>query len=442
MAKIFPDLPPKGRKMTHKKFIVGAIWLLFVGMGSCYALYTPAWQAPDEPAHYNYIRQLAEGNWPVMEPADYNQAYQSEVISAGFAPPYTITTFTYEDYQPPLYYLLQTPIFWLSNGNLLVLRLSSLLLCSLTLLLAYAVMSELLPHPAALTALVIWAFIPQHLAMSASVNNDALGEFLVALLLWLLIQHRPGQSPHWLGLVMGLALLTKVTAYLMGPVIALVLLWQTWGDWRTFSRQWIVFGGLALAIGSLWWGRNLWVYGGVDFLGIQAHDAVVVGQPQTSEWIAEYGLWFVVSSFVQTSFQSFWGQFGWMGVVMPTWVYRTLLLFSVLVWLGMAYEAWQLPRPLSAQTQHHVLMLLSLFALNCALLFTYNLTYVQHQGRYLFASLIPIGCGMAWGLQAYTRPVAHLHPLVPYLIPLGVGVGLYGLDALALWRFIVPTLGF
>ncbi|MEZ4646343.1 MAG: hypothetical protein R3E31_27065 [Chloroflexota bacterium] len=91
-------------------------------------MYTPAWQAPDEPAHYNYVRQLAMGHWPVMELGDYDEAYKNEVIGSGFAPQYDVSVITYEDWQPPLYYLLLTPVFWLTNGSMLALRLVSLLL--------------------------------------------------------------------------------------------------------------------------------------------------------------------------------------------------------------------------------------------------------------------------------------------------------------------------
>ncbi len=43
------------------------ILLVYFVLASLYAIYTPAWQAPDEPAHYNYVRYLAEnGHFPVL----------------------------------------------------------------------------------------------------------------------------------------------------------------------------------------------------------------------------------------------------------------------------------------------------------------------------------------------------------------------------------------
>ena len=72
------------------------------------------WQAPDEPAHYNYVRALAEGGgFPVMEPGDYDQTYLSRLTSEGFPPALPVDAVEYEDHQPPLYYLLATPVYWL-----------------------------------------------------------------------------------------------------------------------------------------------------------------------------------------------------------------------------------------------------------------------------------------------------------------------------------------
>ena len=109
---------------------IALIILMYLVVGSLYAVLTPDWQAPDEPAHYNVIRQLAEGTFPVIEPADYNQDFQGEAISSGFDPTYDVPDryFSYEDWQPPLYYLLLVPVYKLFGGALEPLRLASLLM--------------------------------------------------------------------------------------------------------------------------------------------------------------------------------------------------------------------------------------------------------------------------------------------------------------------------
>jgi len=155
---------------------ITVLLLVFLIIAGLYAIYTPDWQAPDEPAHYNYISQLAEGNFPVIEVGDYDQAYQSLVVSSKFDPQYSVEPFEYEDYQPPLYYLIQTPIYLLSGGLLTALRLTSVILGAGVVLLAYLIGRQLFPGREwlALTAAAFVAFLPQHVAMLASVNNDSL----------------------------------------------------------------------------------------------------------------------------------------------------------------------------------------------------------------------------------------------------------------------------
>lgn len=433
------------------------ILFVYLGLGALYVRQTPAWQSPDEPAHYNYVRQLADGRLPVMEWGDYDEAYRNEVVSSRFAPQYDITPITYEDWQPPLYYLLQTPIFLLTDGSLTALRFVSLLMGAGVVALAYAIARLLLPQQewVAWSTAVLVAFIPQHLHMLTSANNDALAELLIATNLLLLLKwtQQPDTSRWlwWLGLLLGLGFLTKGTVYLMAPVIGVAILWEGWR-----RRRRIIGNGLrvfvpALLLGALWWGRNMAVYGGLDFLGKTRHDAVVVGQIRTAEWIAEYGLAGTVSRFLQTTFNSFWGQFGWMAVPMPQWVYGMLLVLVVtavsgcclalFVWPAVPGKTsgWLRRLPIS-NLEFVVLVLLTL--LTATLHVGYNLTFVQHQGRYLFPALIPLAFGTAVGLGAWAVIMAEKvrQPRLPYLLPIGLGLALVLLDLMALYRYILPNL--
>ena len=185
--------------MVQKYWPLMLILVCYLLVGGLYAAQVPDWQAPDEPAHYNYIRQLANGNLPVIAAGDYDQAYLDEVRGARFAPEYAVDIIEYEDWQPPLYYLLLTPVFVLTDGALLPLRLSSLLLGAGVILLAYAIARQFFPQAkwVAWSTAVFVAFIPQHIAMLASVNNDSLSEFMIALLLYLTLRWiRSGRHPQ------------------------------------------------------------------------------------------------------------------------------------------------------------------------------------------------------------------------------------------------------
>lgn len=447
-----------------------ALVLVYLVVAGLYAVFTPDWQAPDEPAHYNYIRQLAAGRMPRIEPGDYAQIYQSEVISSRFDPRYSVTPFEYEDYQPPLYYLLQTPVFRLSDGRLQALRLVSVFLGAGVVILTYVVAGRLFPGRdwLALTAAAFVAFLPQHVAMLASVNNDSLAELLIAAIILVLFALAAGgtstqvepsgtqddrakrRDDHWLlillGVLLGLGFLTKVTVYILAPVVAAVLLWRYWRRWRDLVLAGLLVFGVAFLIGLGWWIRNLNVYGGLDALGTVAHNAIVVGQPRTAEWIAERGLGGTLGAFAQTTFQSFWGQFGWMGVVMPAWVYRPLLLFTALTLVGAGWLAVRRDDPTGTESTRSIspvaalLILGGTLAMSLLVYLSYNVTFVQHQGRYLFSALLPIGIGVAVAWAAILRPLTRRYHATVYLLPLGLALALVALDLLALFRFIVPAL--
>ena len=42
------------------RWLLPAILSVYAVLATMYAVYTPPWQAPDEPAHYNYVRFLSE----------------------------------------------------------------------------------------------------------------------------------------------------------------------------------------------------------------------------------------------------------------------------------------------------------------------------------------------------------------------------------------------
>jgi len=248
--------------------------------------------------------------------------------------------------------------------------------------------------------------------------------------------------PIGIGLLLGLGFLTKGTVYLMAPVVGFAILWRYRPDWMTFIHNALAVFLPALLLGSLWWVRNLIVYGGLDLMGKRRHDEVVVGQIRTAEWIGQFGLAETINRFVQTTFNSFWGQFGWMALPMPFWIMRLLAILTAvsLIGLMLAPFIWTKSSRRALISNLFLLILLLLLLLTTSLHIGYNLTFVQHQGRYLFPALIPIGLGTAVGLGTWAlwlqRPSGSRFSFLPYLIPLGLGIGLITLNIYVLWRFI------
>ena len=393
---------------------LAALVALYLLLAAMYAWFTPAWQNPDEPAHYNYIRQLAEsGSLPVLQPGDYDQPFLAEIVARNFPPQLSIDGLRYEGHQPPLYYLLLAPVYRASNGSLLALRLGSALLGALLVLCAgLAAWEYFQPNlPLALAAAAFVAFIPQHVAMLASVNNDALAELWMMLGFWLLL--RSAATPNTrdyrlLSLVLGLAFITKATVYvLLLPV--LLALWLDWRAGRSTPAASIAKLLPALLLGSLWWARNAAVYGWPDVLGLQRHAAVVVGQPRTADWLAEFGAPQFLSRMLATTFNSFWGQFGWMSAPLSGRIYALLWLLCAVIgaglWLGRAAAT---DANTTRQRQHWLLLAAASGTL-LAFLY-YNLSFVQHQGRYLFPALLPLAILATSGLDVWAQRSAARWP--------------------------------
>ena len=426
---------------------------LYLFVGSLYVTQTPVWQAPDEPAHYNYVRQLANGRFPIIEPGDYDQDFITEVVFGNppFQPQHDLARLSYEDWQPPLYYLLLTPVFLATGGSVMALRFVSLLLGAGVVALGYGLAWRLLrARWLALTTAVFLAFLPQHLAILSAINNDALMELIIAAILftligWLETSHQPpatsNQQPVTLlplGVLLGLGYLTKGTVYPVTAVVGLALLWRYWGRWGELVRAGLLVAVPAGLLGALWWGRNLVVYGGLDVMAKAAHDAVVVGQPRTAEWVAAMGETAVLRAFISTTFNSFWGQFGWMTHPMDGRLYPILWLFTGVWVVGLVLALttwWDRKRP----TAVSILLLFVQFGLTLAVHVGYNLTFVQHQGRYLFPALLPIALGVSVGLGVWKRPLIRRWPWTRYALPVGLALFLLAINALVIAR-VLPLL--
>ena len=436
--------------------------LILVGylvVGTLFAVQTPDWQAPDEPAHYNYVAQIvANGCCPKIETGDWQSDYQLELTTVKFAPEYLdrLDTVQYEDHQPPLYYLLLSVVYRLTDGSLIALRLVSMILGAGLIVLTYGIGKCVFPTrpQIALGAMALVAFLPQHLMIITSVNNDALAEVLIAWgLLWTIRYLQTDQIPIWqLGLLMALGLVTKTTAYFLMSVIPLAL----WLKWHTQKRplrdliqSWGVFLVMALGIGGLWWLRNIGVYGFPDFLGLRAHDAVAADQLRTADYIAQNGMDLYLREIVRVTFNSFWGQFGWMAVpldnVFGGWIYRGFALLMVVGASGLAVA--RLPRRSQSdltdsdrRLQFNVWVILTITLILAVFAYLYyNSEFLQWQGRYMFPALIPFALVLVYGVDAWRDRLLARWDRSRWLTVLLL-LPLMPLDVYLLWQVIVPNL--
>jgi 4-amino-4-deoxy-L-arabinose transferase-like glycosyltransferase len=395
------------------KMILAIIITGYFILGVLYAAFTPAWQAPDEPAHYNFVRYVAQNmTLPELTMGCYDQTYLEQLKSQKFPAHLSITPVCYEHYQPPLYYLLAVPVFRATGGNLFALRLFSVILGGVALVMVYKTVDLFLPQtifPLATTAFV--AFGPMHLTMMASVNNDSLAELLFIglsylLLRWLLTGAGEGSGvPIIAGVVLGLILLTKVTIY-TGLLLAAFVIFLA--DRR---RPVLLKNGLrlylpALGIALPLYLRNALLYGNLDVLGLRRHDEVVVGQLRTAAKLSNEGTWTYLNDLARTTFHSFWGQFGWMAVPMDSRVYLVLTILQLVALGGLVLWWWQY-RSHPKQIRQGLAVMAATLVLVTGVFVGLNLSFVQFQGRYFFSALMPLGLFFSLGLfEAFRRRYA------------------------------------
>jgi 4-amino-4-deoxy-L-arabinose transferase-like glycosyltransferase len=434
--------------VSRARCLLAIILLIYLFLGVLFAVYTPRWQAPDEPAHYNYVRYLVEtGRFPVLQMGDYPHEYLEEIKSRRFPPDLSIDPIQYEYHQPPLYYSLAAPVYVLGKGALLPLRVLSVALGTGIVLLAYATTRRIYPGwPAlALAAAAFVAFLPQHLATVSQVGNDVLAELLFALVLYQLvgwlqapaaISPQPSaishsrsatknpQSAIILGFLLGLILITKTTAYIAVPLALGVLVWRWLRD-RAPARH--ILADLALValpaalIALPWYARNIATYGWPDFLGLRRHAAVVVGQLRLGEYLHQFGAASYLRRLVEFTFKSFWGVFGWQGVFMDSRIYLALAILCGIAAAGLILrvvdcvfrraDSSNAPcNPQSPITGHQspIILLAATILLTLLVYAGYNLEFVQHQGRYLFTALIPVAMFFTLGWDEALRPRSSL----------------------------------
>ena len=199
---------PQARAVSRRSsLILVAALLAYTGLAVTYAVGTPIWQAPDEPAHFNYVRQVAEtGTLPELREGDWDSDLLSRVQNGALE---GIDRIRYESWQPPLAYVVAAPVYLLGPRDpasaVLRLRLWGALLGGLTIVIGYAAARTVLGDTLALAVPFVMAGVPMFTAISASVSVDPVANLLAALLLLAVL--RQAQA-GWTGALLGLGFIT------------------------------------------------------------------------------------------------------------------------------------------------------------------------------------------------------------------------------------------
>ena len=197
----------------------------------------PVWALVDEAAHYDYVQSIAEdGRLPVLDEDrvhDEVLAIDEDVYPAAPRVPASergLFGRSYEGFQPPLAYLLATPVYAVPSDHepkLRALRGLGVVLLGVAVLLTWRLARRVVPDAplAAFSAALTFLLWPGVVVRAVTFSNAGL-ELVVgvalSLALWRALTER---SDRWLiasGALAGVALLTKLTLLAFLPALAVV----------------------------------------------------------------------------------------------------------------------------------------------------------------------------------------------------------------------------
>ncbi len=419
------------RQSTEKSLLI-LVLIIFAMIAGLYSIMVPPFEMSDELWHYPMVKTLADGNGlPIQDPDNPGPWKQ-------------------EGSQPPLYYYIgAATTFWIDtsdvneilrpnphvdngiitpdgNINLIVhnyrkeswpwqgttlavhiVRFLSVLMSTAAVYFTYRISLTIFPRRnwLAISGAAAMAFTPMFAFISGAVNNDSLATLLAAVGLCLMLQiirkaeedRRSMGGTIGLGIILGLAALTKTSTLGLFGLAGLTMAYAAWRQkrWQTFFVEGPLIIILAAAIAGWWYYRNWQLYG--DPLGLNAFIEILGKRDHPASLLQ---LWGERHGFMQ----SYWGLFGGVNVPMPGWIYTTLNTLAVLGVIGALITLCLKVRQEGLQTPKWMPTLLSLgwialVAIPLALSWA-RITW-SSQGRLVFSAISTISIWFIAGLSAW-----------------------------------------
>lgn len=378
-------------------------WLaiLYVVTGLVYAWVTPVLEKPDENDHYGYILYLREHR--ALPPLSSSERWMREAMQP---PLYYVTAAVLTAWlpdDPDLYALLDlnpyisasVPGYRNDNRNyylhpphmtplVMGARLISLLFGLGTMLVSYFLAAQLFPQrsaaPVAVAAVV--GFQPQFLYIATAINNDAALAFFGALAVAILVYRLQNKAAHFavpLGIVLGLASLTKVSSLVFFPLAGLTLLLVHRGFRAAFFRDGLVIMATAVLVGGWWYTRN----------AIRYQDPFTLKVLSTFGYVGYRGFWERLLPDLRSIEYTFWANQS-RTFISPIVLDRLLIWWGrislILVILGCLFDG----RPIRNNVRAWITLLLWPVTFLVLLVVYWNRNSPWPFGRLLFPALVPV----------------------------------------------------
>lgn len=415
-------------KYSHLIIAIAGFYVTFI-----WAIVVPIFQAPDEPAHFNYIQYIAERRHlpkgPYMQPEKASDYLETALNLTNFYDVKRTKSVTMQffngdkgineysvlvndnnplsennniypalDY-PPLYYILNVPLYKLFYPNILAqviaIRLFSAIMTLLLVLISYySFILIFKDRTMALFLSLILAFYPMLNFIGASINNDNLINLLYFCFFYVLfIYWKRSLSISFILLMILLFFLawyTKLQAVFMVPFLFIYLFIKR----REIDR---VNKNIRLSLFTVLIGFTVYVF------------SSVIPFSKLFAFIERFTTFFTIGSFLELfflqrysrMFKSLFARFGWLDTLVDP-VFYAIFLIIILALMACTLIYW-------IKVKKDDLLL---FCTSCIIItdLSYGFFYIYSgyesgfyfmptQGRYYFFLFIPIFVVLFRGLS-------------------------------------------
>ncbi|MCS7002467.1 MAG: hypothetical protein NZ518_06430, partial [Dehalococcoidia bacterium] len=302
----------------------------------------------------------------------------------------------------------------------MVIRGLSLLMGATSVWLVYRLTREAVPDqpPVWWLAAALVAFNPMFLFISAAVNNDNLITLTALASVWWLRQlmRQPDHLPTALalGLTLGCALLSKLTALGLLPLIAAGLSLASWaatGPWwprrpsvvvvvarvmkaaRCALPSAAVVYGLAAVISGWWYVRNWALYGEPTGVSMMLRIVNTRNPPPP--------IWELIVTEFEGFRLSFWALFGGVNILASPWVYVLFDALAVVATVGLVAAVVWRRHAIGRVDWWTMGLLLAWLAIVSIGLLRWSQMTLASQGRLLFPAVAGLAALWAIGLAAW-----------------------------------------
>ncbi len=439
------------RRISAPRLFLLLVLAFYLIIGVTFTVVFPLGEAPDEPAHFTYIRYLAtEKKLPVLKPR-----YEENETLAAHHPPayYALVAAIVSPFVDGKLSLYRNPLFdwsWKTThflhgsahsfpwrGDHLawhIARFVSLLLGLATLVIIYVTSYRIFGSEVAAAACVAYvALNPQFIYMNSYLTNDVLATLAGVLLIFaaLVFYYNPTLTTVlFSAFAISLAVLAKPNALMMLPgfIFAFILRWRSLS--MGLRLRALVILALVPSLLSGWWFlRNVRLYG--DPLALSMLKVVFAPNHYDAPLSIPELISLLRPMFTQT-FKSSWGYFGWLTLPLPDQLFLAIFALHLFAALGLLAK-------LRSLLKNPITWILGLSALGLLVSFvSYNRVTNSSgwQGRYFSPSVSVMAIAFVAGWRYWFRK--RDWALAVALSCAGLSLSLYALVSTILPTYLPP----